>query len=156
LSFTDPQEVQRYFAVMATKPAPEEKPEHGVAHCLSEVPYRMIVFVRLHPDGTALYQVAGSSLTPRGAEKALRLAHDTHGGSCFYCGKKIAGNEATIDHVQPVANGGTKHLQNLVLACKPCNTSKAMKPIEIFKPAAGREWLSAMLQQVQERLNRIP
>jgi 5-methylcytosine-specific restriction endonuclease McrA len=141
---------------MASNPAAREKPENGAVPCLSNLPYRMIAFVRIHPNGTPLYQVAGSAAGPRGAERALRLAHETHGGKCFYCDKKLDCHEVTVDHVQPAATGGTKHIQNLVIACKPCNTSKGAQAIEIFKPAAGREWLSAMLVQVQERLNRLP
>jgi hypothetical protein len=141
---------------MASNPTREEKPENGAAPCLSDLPYRMVVFACEHPNGTLLYQVAGSAAAPRGAERALRLAHQTHGGSCFYCKKKLNHNEVTVDHVQPAAIGGTKLIQNLVIACKPCNSSKGARPIEIFKPAAGREWLSAVLLQVQERLNRLP
>jgi 5-methylcytosine-specific restriction endonuclease McrA len=140
---------------MTSNAAAKEKPENGALHCLSDVPYRMIAFVRLHPDGTALYQVAGSSSTPRGAEKALRLAHDTHGGSCFYCKTEILPADMTIDHVEARADGGSKHLQNLVIACKPCNLRKGRQPIELFRPEAGQEWLSAALAQLQARLNRL-
>jgi 5-methylcytosine-specific restriction endonuclease McrA len=115
----------------------------------------MIAFIRLDGNGTPLYQVAGSPASERNAEKALRLAHETHGGDCFYCKKRIAKGQVTIDHVDARAFSGTKDLQNLVIACKPCNALKGRQPIELFKPEAGREWLGALLAQVQDRLNRL-
>jgi 5-methylcytosine-specific restriction endonuclease McrA len=99
--------------------------------------------------------VAGSAAPPRGAEKALRLAHDTHGGTCFYCKEEVARGAVTIDHVEAAASGGSKELGNLVVACKFCNSRKASRPIELFHREAGREWLSAVLAQVQDRLNRL-
>lgn len=39
---------------------------------------------------------------------------------CSYCG----GPGGTIDHIVPVAKGGTNHWTNLTAACKSCNSSK--------------------------------
>ena len=50
------------------------------------------------------------------------------GASCFYCGRQLATGEPfsrpTIEHVVPVSRGGSNALENLVLACKPCNLAK--------------------------------
>lgn len=43
---------------------------------------------------------------------------------CHYCGVELAENESTLDHLIPLARGGSNSLQNLVLACQPCNTWK--------------------------------
>lgn len=40
---------------------------------------------------------------------------------CSYCGKLPA---MGVDHVLPLARGGTNALANLVAACLPCNQSK--------------------------------
>ncbi len=40
---------------------------------------------------------------------------------CFYCGEN--GN-MTLDHVVPIARGGTHGIGNLVPACRSCNSSK--------------------------------
>jgi hypothetical protein len=42
------------------------------------------------------------------------------GPLCFYCPTDVS-EEATIEHMVPVAHGGPSHLSNLVLACVPCN-----------------------------------
>lgn len=132
-----------------------EKPEHAARHCLEQPPYRMVVFARSDGNDTPLYFVAGSSEGPLGAEKALRAAFKRHGGVCFYCKKEVAESDFTIDHVEPEALGGKPHLQNLVIAHKTCNLAKGHRIIEAYKADAGREWLNALLRQIQERLSRL-
>ena len=135
--------------------AAKERPEHGARHCLDALPYRMIVFARLNQHERPLYLVAGSGKAAAGAEKALREAHRLHGGDCFYCKGPVPTDTLSIDHAEPVVTGGGDDLQNLLIACKPCNYRKGHKPIEAFQPGAGREWLAALLAQVQERLGRL-
>lgn len=130
-----------------------EKPEEATQHCLRAHPYRMVVFIKNSTHGVPLYQVAGSAAAPCKAEKALKEAHRVHGGGCFYCKQPV--KDLTIDHAEPLALGGSQTLQNLLIACKSCNISKGHRPIEAFKPAAGREWLNALLQQVETRLSRL-
>jgi 5-methylcytosine-specific restriction endonuclease McrA len=134
---------------------PLEKPEHAARHCLEHAPYRMIVYARTDGHGTPLFLVAGSDRPATGAKKALRDAHGIHGGLCFYCKKKIPESELTIDHVEPAARGGKPLLHNLVVAHKGCNSDKGHKVIEDYEADAGREWLSAMLRQIRDRLNRL-
>ena len=136
------------------KAAKKEDPAHAVQHCLTGKPYRMVVYERSNQT-TPLYRVAGSDRHALGAEKALREAFRIYGGDCFYCKKPIKAGDLTSDHAEATVSGGKTHLQNLLLACKPCNAGKGHKPIECFHPDAGREWLSALLAQVQDRLNRI-
>jgi 5-methylcytosine-specific restriction endonuclease McrA len=137
-----------------TKPKKRHDPlPTGNVHCLEEAPYRMIVYVRSNRE-TPLYQVAGSSAFAMGAEKALREAHRVHGGSCFYCRAELGPDQMTIDHAQARKHGGGEQIQNLLLACGTCNRGKADRPIELFNPDAGREWLGAVLKEVQTRLRR--
>ncbi len=42
------------------------------------------------------------------------------GGRCQYCGAAAE----SIDHVVPRAKGGTHTWENVVAACRPCNTAK--------------------------------
>jgi 5-methylcytosine-specific restriction endonuclease McrA len=48
---------------------------------------------------------------------------DNH--QCQYCGKKLKGDEWSIDHVVPKAKGGMTTWTNCVIACVPCNAKKA-------------------------------
>ncbi len=45
-------------------------------------------------------------------------------GRCYYCGKKVKPSELTMDHVIPLSRGGRSVRENLVPACKECNTKK--------------------------------
>lgn len=47
-------------------------------------------------------------------------------GLCYYCAASLE-NEYEIDHVIPLSKGGTNWLDNLALACQPCNRSKGAK-----------------------------
>jgi 5-methylcytosine-specific restriction endonuclease McrA len=51
------------------------------------------------------------------------LARDEY--VCQYCGKKFSEQELTIDHVIPRERGGRNTWENLVTACRQCNSLKA-------------------------------
>jgi len=56
---------------------------------------------------------------------------------CAYCGEK--GIPLQVEHIQPVARGGTNRTSNLTLACEKCNQAKDAQDIRDFlkeKPAA--------------------
>ena len=40
---------------------------------------------------------------------------------------------ATIDHIIPISQGGTNNLQNLLICCRSCNSSKGKKNIEQYR-----------------------
>lgn len=53
------------------------------------------------------------------------------GFACRYCGAKANEGELHVDHVVPVALGGSDEPSNLVSACQPCNSGKsATSPTE--------------------------
>ena len=140
---------------MAAKTKRKEDPAIAARHCLTARPYRMVVYVSTDHNGIHLYCVAGSAMPASKAKNALKEAFKIHGGNCFYCEKEVKGTDLSIDHAEPVAAGGKNDLQNLLIAHKDCNTGKGQMPIECYDPKAGREWLSALLVQVKDRLNRI-
>lgn len=52
-------------------------------------------------------------------------------GVCYYCGKPFRSAELTMDHVVPLARGGKSTKNNVVTACKSCNTRKQqLLPVE--------------------------
>lgn len=44
-------------------------------------------------------------------------------GRCYYCQEKC--KNLSFDHIIPIARGGKHSLDNLVMACMPCNQSKS-------------------------------
>ena len=62
------------------------------------------------------------------------------GRRCVYCATPLDYENATLDHVFPIAKGGADHPGNLVAACHRCNRLKAdLLPTEFFMrhPWAG-------------------
>lgn len=50
--------------------------------------------------------------------------------TCQYCGKRRALKNLTYDHVIPRSHGGKTNWENIVMACRPCNFSKANRTPE--------------------------
>lgn len=64
------------------------------------------------------------------------LRRDGH--TCQYCGEKAPNVTLHVDHVVPVSLGGSDKPENLVAACKDCNTGKAsIQPDAPFVAAVG-------------------
>lgn len=52
-------------------------------------------------------------------------------GICHYCEKKFPPEKLTMDHVVPLARGGTSTQGNIVAACQDCNRDKKLEtPVE--------------------------
>jgi len=58
------------------------------------------------------------------------------GRACWYCGGE--GLPLALDHVIPRIQGGSDDPDNLVPACKPCNSSKGGRTPEQWRSANGR------------------
>jgi HNH endonuclease len=88
--------------------------------------------------------------------KAVRQAiHARERGFCFYCLRRIEeGEEKTLDHVVPQAEGGGNSYRNLVSCCADCNCSKARQPAGDFLRQHYREGrLTAM--ELSERIRAL-
>lgn len=48
---------------------------------------------------------------------------------CQYCGRSAPTVVLHVDHIQPVAEGGTNDLLNLITACNECNSGKGARLI---------------------------
>lgn len=67
---------------------------------------------------------------PMNSAKKRRLRNqiaERDGLHCIWCSKSldIDSSETTLDHVRPVADLGSWHVGNLVLACLACNAARA-------------------------------
>ena len=50
---------------------------------------------------------------------------------CYYCKKRTAPQDLTMDHIVPIIRGGRTTRKNVIPACKECNTKKSyLLPIE--------------------------
>jgi hypothetical protein len=57
------------------------------------------------------------------------------GFRCVYCGST---DELVVDHIKPVADGGSDDQDNLATACRPCNEGKGGRPLTTLPPALQR------------------
>lgn len=62
---------------------------------------------------------------------------DMTGAKCPKCGKK---RRLELDHIKPVAEGGTSYLYNLQPLCRSCNASKGTST-EDYRTPAMLQWL---------------
>jgi 5-methylcytosine-specific restriction protein A len=52
-------------------------------------------------------------------------------GICYFCREKFPPRELTMEHLVPLIRGGKSNKENIVPACKECNSKKKyLLPIE--------------------------
>lgn len=76
------------------------------------------------------------------------------GDRCWYCGcafdeRSGGGRSLTIDHVEPVAAGGSSDLGNLRLCCASCNRRKGQMGADAY---AASEVLERRRRQIAQEL----
>lgn len=66
-------------------------------------------------------------------EKAQKLRksqwwlRQINAGLCHYCGRKFPSKELTMDHIVPLARGGSTTPGNVVPSCRGCNRDKKLE-----------------------------
>jgi len=87
------------------------------------------VRVALDAAITSLKVVESNSPKRKELSEAVRNAvFSKTGGVCIYCGKPAA----TVDHVRAFSEGGSDDIENLVPACRGCNSKKGFKHYKSF------------------------
>ncbi|WP_193886604.1 tetratricopeptide repeat protein [Oculatella sp. LEGE 06141] len=79
---------------------------------------------------------------------------------CQYCGRTPPEVKLVVDHLVPVAQGGTDVFENLVTSCEECNSGKSDKLIKAFTGGFDKEdWSKHIrdtrLNVLQERREKI-
>lgn len=69
--------------------------------------------------------------------------------TCRYCGKSPPSVLLEIDHIVPVADGGTNVIENLATACQECNQGKADKTL-IVREMSFDEKMTTMQERMEE------
>lgn len=80
------------------------------------------------------------------------LRRDSH--TCRYCGASAPDVLLRVDHVTPVALGGTDTPENLVTACDPCNSGKS-STIEGFVAQARAEVVPPSVEVLADEAERL-
>lgn len=88
--------------------------------------------------------------TRKGLSKAVRFSIFARDGfTCRYCGSQSDSVRLVVDHIIPVAEGGTNDEANLITACEPCNQGKGKRTLEQSAPTEIDRL--RMLQEVEEQ-----
>ena len=57
------------------------------------------------------------------------VARQLHGHvPCWVCGTHVALDDATLEHIQPQAEGGSSHQENLAISHAACNHRRHAQP----------------------------
>lgn len=75
--------------------------------------------------------------------------------TCRYCGAKSDSTLLVIDHLHPVAQGGTSEIENLITSCEPCNQGKADKTLDQATPTEAHRLALAQDRNEQIRDYKI-
>ena len=92
---------------------------------------------RVHPAGALIVARLPFSHRIRRDATVIALA-ERDGDRCWYCGCPFddrdngAGRTLTIDHIEPLADGGTSTLANLRLCCSTCNRRKGQMGADAY------------------------
>lgn len=68
---------------------------------------------------------------------------------CVYCGAHPPSVTLQIDHIHPVAEGGSNKIENLITSCQPCNLGKGAKLLSNV-PISLKEKASLIAEQEQQ------
>lgn len=68
---------------------------------------------------------------------------------CVYCGAHPPSVVLQIDHIHPVAEGGSNEIDNLITSCQPCNLGKGAKLLSNV-PISLKEKASLIAEQEQQ------
>lgn len=72
------------------------------------------------------------------------------GFTCAYCGATPPSVILQVDHIHPVADGGTNDSDNLITSCQPCNIGKGANLLS--KIPATLQQKAAMIKEQEEQL----
>ncbi|MBQ0056705.1 MAG: HNH endonuclease [Bacteroidales bacterium] len=59
---------------------------------------------------------------------------------CWYCGKEMDSSKLTKDHVFPRSKGGDNDMDNIIMVCKTCNSSKGNMDLFEWYAEVRQEW----------------
>jgi 5-methylcytosine-specific restriction endonuclease McrA len=71
------------------------------------------------------------------------VARQLHGVvPCWVCGQPVLPADATLEHIQPLSEGGNSHLENLAISHALCNQQRGKRVASVsWQLAAGQRLL---------------
>ena len=75
------------------------------------------------------------------APSKRRVVFEKTSGRCWYCGSGIDLETMCVEHATPKSKGGRNEIDNLLPACRSCNSQKYTKTVEEYR--TWIEWFQA-------------
>jgi CRISPR/Cas system Type II protein with McrA/HNH and RuvC-like nuclease domain len=75
--------------------------------------------------------------------------------TCQYCGRKAPDVVLEVDHVNPVAKGGTNNIMNLITSCVECNKGKGKDVLSENQTLEKERKQLEMLQDRREQMKMM-
>lgn len=136
----NPEEARRRVRASSKKHAAARKARNRARYLANKerLAEKQREYHRKHPEKLSvakgrrrarMAQAPGSGVSA----SAWRARMNEFGGKCAYC----LGDATTMDHVVPLAGGGSHDIENVVPACKTCNSRKGSKSLLQFVMAGG-------------------
>jgi len=75
--------------------------------------------------------------------------------ACQYCGKTAPTVVLQVDHIEPVAKGGTNDLMNLITSCWDCNSGKSDRQLGDDSVVEKQRRQMELLQDRREQIEQI-
>ncbi len=116
----------------------EKKNRHRYAEAVRK---RVRLWAKANPRKSAIGK-KNCAIKRRGADGRYSLSDidrifDQQKGRCAYCAKSLR-NGYHIDHIKPLAKGGTNYPRNIQLCCGQCNLCKAASDPVDYARLTGR------------------
>lgn len=91
-------------------------------------------------------------MTRKAISKGLRFdIFKRDGFACQYCGGRPPQVLLQVDHIVPVAKGGSNEVVNLVTACSDCNGGKSAKSLdEASRPSPTRTHAAELRERAEQ------
>lgn len=78
-------------------------------------------------------RIRGATIDPKLVREFTNMIRSKRVVRCYYCGSKLPGKKAHIDHVKAVDHLGPHEIGNLCASCPRCNLTKSNKPLPEWK-----------------------
>jgi len=74
----------------------------------------------------------GKNVKRRTIGFAKQFVNNNRNAKCIYCETKLTLENATSDHIIPIADGGNNCQVNLMVCCQPCNSERGTMEFNKF------------------------
>lgn len=75
--------------------------------------------------------------------------------ACQYCGEAAPNVVLNVDHIKPVADGGSNELLNLITSCFSCNSGKGARPLKDDAVLRQQMTNATLLSEKREQIKMI-